>query len=372
MISLKQEWYTIDQVESIDTPQLIIYPDIVRQNIQTLLESIDDVSRLRPHVKTHKTIEGTRLLLEAGIRKFKCATIAEAEMLGMCNAPDVLLAYQPNGPKLRRFVNLIEKYPETTFSCLTDNQESAEEISDIALAGERQINVYIDLNLGMNRTGILPENAATLYKACIRLNGVKVLGFHGYDGHIREKDLKRRFELCRESFAPVERLLRELEGEGCVDIKLIMGGSPSFPFYASMGSVECSPGTFIFWDKGYEDNLPEQKFKIAALLISRVVSILSEHTICLDLGYKSVAAENELGQRVRFVNTPDYPIIGQSEEHLVLHVPEDHQIKIGDLFYLAPIHICPTCALYQEGLLVRNHQIDGSWTILARDRRLTL
>src|SRR5699024_9497409 len=106
------------------------------------------------------TMEGTQLLLEAGIRKFKCATIAEAEMLAMCTAPDVLLAYQPNGPKLQRFVNLIKKYPKTRFSCLIDNQITATEISSIAGANHMTIDVYIDLNVGMNRTGIIPEKAA--------------------------------------------------------------------------------------------------------------------------------------------------------------------------------------------------------------------
>lgn len=371
-MSSNQEWYTINKAERIDTPQLIVYPDRVRENIQKLLGSINEISRLRPHVKTHKTIEGTQLLLEAGIRKFKCATIAEAEMLAMCTAPDVLLAYQPNGPKLQRFVNLIKKYPKTRFSCLTDNQVTAAEISSIAHANHMTIDVYIDLNVGMNRTGITPEKAADLFKICIGLTGIKVLGFHAYDGHIREKDLEKRFALCQISFAPVEELVRELEREGYADIILIMGGSPSFPFYAKQESVECSPGTFIFWDKGYEENLPEQNFQIAALLISRVVSILNDRTICLDLGYKSVAAENELEQRIRFVNTPPYHIIGQSEEHLVLELPENHQVAIGDLFYLAPVHICPTCALYQEAILVQNHQISGSWAILARDRKLTL
>ncbi len=65
----------------------------------------------------------------ADINKFKCATIAEAEMLGLCNAPDVLLAYQPIGPKIDRFINLIKHYPETNYSCLIDNYPAAKDIA---------------------------------------------------------------------------------------------------------------------------------------------------------------------------------------------------------------------------------------------------
>src|SRR5687768_16507047 len=90
---------------------------------------IDDPQRLRPHVKTHKTKEATLLMLAAGISKFKCATIAETEMLAMYDAPNVLLAYQPVGPKLKRLVQLTQQYPDKKFACLIDNITSAQTIT---------------------------------------------------------------------------------------------------------------------------------------------------------------------------------------------------------------------------------------------------
>src|ERR1700750_934200 len=122
----EQSWYIINDIEKLDTPALVIYPERVKENIVILKSMIDDVSRLRPHVKTHKSKEAALLMLDAGITKFKCATIAEAEMLGMANAPDVLLAYQPVGPKLERFIKLNKVYPATKFSCLVDNSISAQ------------------------------------------------------------------------------------------------------------------------------------------------------------------------------------------------------------------------------------------------------
>src|SRR5688572_21275392 len=94
-----RDWYTVNNTDEVDTPALLIYVDHVIHNIQTLLNSIDSADRLRPHVKTHKSTEITQMMLQAGIKKFKCATIAEAEMLARAGAPDVLLAYQPLGPK---------------------------------------------------------------------------------------------------------------------------------------------------------------------------------------------------------------------------------------------------------------------------------
>jgi len=108
-------WYHIANVKELDSPALVVYPDRIKANIALLKTMINDVGRLRPHVKTYKNREVTMMLLAAGIRKFKCATIAEAELLANCKSPDVLLAYQPIGPKLLRFMQLINAYPQTSF-----------------------------------------------------------------------------------------------------------------------------------------------------------------------------------------------------------------------------------------------------------------
>ena len=207
---MKNEWYQINNIDALDTPAIVIYLDRVKKNIQTLIQSVDDVARLRPHIKTHKSPEVTSLMLEAGIRKFKCATIAEAEMLALAEAPDVLLAYQPVGPKAKRLLNLVQKYPQTKFSCLIDNYQTAAELSKIFVKGGNTIAVYIDLNVGMNRTGIAPENAFDLFIRCEALKGIQVVGLHAYDGHIRDVDLNLRSKRCDEAFARVVNLQQEI------------------------------------------------------------------------------------------------------------------------------------------------------------------
>src|ERR1700679_477489 len=104
---MSMSWYQIINIDELDTPALVVYPERVRQNIVRAVAMVGDAARLRPHVKTHKTPAVTRLMLDAGIRRFKCATIAEAEMLAVAGAPDVLLAYQPIGPKAARLATLI-------------------------------------------------------------------------------------------------------------------------------------------------------------------------------------------------------------------------------------------------------------------------
>ncbi len=125
---MDNKWFQIANVDEVDTPFLAIFPERVRENIRALKQIIPDIRRIRPHVKTNKCKQVIALMLEEGVMKFKCATIAEAEMLALASAPDVLLAYQPVGPKIKRLANLVAGYPATIFSCLVDNVEIAMEL----------------------------------------------------------------------------------------------------------------------------------------------------------------------------------------------------------------------------------------------------
>jgi D-serine deaminase-like pyridoxal phosphate-dependent protein len=369
----QQEWYKFDDVEKLDTPALVVYPDRVKANIDLLKTMIDDVARLRPHVKTYKNKEVTLLLLAVGIHKFKCATIAEAELLAMCNAPDVLLAYQPVGPKLYRFIKLIHAYPAIKFSCLVDNAVAAKEISDAANRYKLKISVYIDLNVGMNRTGITAGfEALQLYMDCGVLPGLNPVGLHAYDGHIHDIDLKTRTERCNASFAPVLKLQQDLKQKGYSEPIIVAGGSPTFPIHAKRPHVECSPGTFVYWDRGYELGMPEQPFLPAVLVITRVISLPEVTKICLDVGHKSVSAENELRKRVYFLNAPELVPTGQSEEHLVMEAGKGHTYQVGDVLYGIPHHVCPTVALYERVYLIENKRLNGEWLNTARDRKITI
>jgi D-threonine aldolase len=365
-------WYTIEDIDQLDSPALVIFPERVKENIRRAVAMIGDVTRLRPHIKTHKTKEATQLMLAAGITRFKCATIAEAELLGQCKAPDVLLAYQPGGPKLQRFAAVVKKYPATKYSCLVDNIEAATKVAAVFSSAGTTLPVFIDLNVGQNRTGIIPgEDLIALYQFCSATKGISITGLHAYDGHIRHKDFEERTKACNEAFAKVEAMKKELVEKGFSPV-IIAGGSPTFSIHCKRKEVECSPGTFVFWDKGYSDLCPEQPFEPAAVLVTRVISLPDATRICLDLGHKSVAAENEIGNRVFFPEASSLRPTGQSEEHLVLEAGAGHSFKVGDVLYGIPFHVCPTIALYERAITIENGKISGEWMIVARDRKITV
>ncbi|NBO49568.1 MAG: D-TA family PLP-dependent enzyme, partial [Chitinophagia bacterium] len=128
----------------LDSPCLLVDPAAVKKNIQEMIRMVGDVDRLRPHIKTHKTAEGIQMMIHAGISKFKCATIAEAELLASNNAKDILLAYQPVGPKIERLYQLTQSYPASKFACVIDHISSAAAIGNYFNQHQSTIEVYID------------------------------------------------------------------------------------------------------------------------------------------------------------------------------------------------------------------------------------
>ena len=368
----KSDWYTIQNIDEVDSPALVVYPDRIQKNIEQMKEIVGDIQRLRPHIKTHKMREVVRMQMKNGIHKFKCATIAEAEMLAKEGVANVLLAYQPVGPKVNRLLNLIEHFPNTQFAALVDNEKSAKFISSIFSTKNKTLQVWLDLDVGQNRTGIFADQRALdFFLFCKKIENIEPVGFHVYDGHIRDSDFEERKKRSDTCFQMVEKLCLEIESLGLERPKIVAGGSPTFTVHALRNAIDCSPGTCLLWDYGYHHLLPEQQFNYAALIISRIISKPANHLLCLDLGHKSIAAENPF-PRVHFLNLPDAKQISQSEEHLILDVGDNSKFEVGMPLYGVPMHICPTCALYEKVFVVENGMIEKEWRVVARDRKITI
>lgn len=368
----QQKWYEIENEGATISPSLLVYPERIVENIHTMIRMVGDVERLRPHIKTHKMAEIIHLQMNHGITKFKCATIAEAELLAQCGANDILLAMQPVGRNVQRFFELIKKYPESRISTLVDNLYTIQEIAGTALENNSVASVWLDINNGMNRTGIVPgDGAVELYKTISKTPGLVAKGLHVYDGHFRQPDLSERKKLCDQAFDLVMKLKHTLEENKIRVDAIVAGGSPTFPIHSKRLDVEASPGTCLLWDAGYGELFKEMEFLFAAVLVMRVVSKPQPGFVCFDLGHKSVASEMLL-PRVRILGKENCKHVSQSEEHLVVAGPDVENLQVGDLCYAIPIHICPTVAKYDHVLTVEHGMVTGSWKVAARDRQINI
>jgi D-serine deaminase-like pyridoxal phosphate-dependent protein len=365
-------WYTLDNVADVPSPALLVYPDRAEQNIRRAIEIVGDVDRLRPHLKTSKLPEVVRMHHDRGVSRFKVATIAEAEMAAAAGAPDVLLAYQPVGPNVARFVRLVQTYPGTRFSAVVDDEATIAALSNAAVAAGVTLPLYLDLDGGMHRTGIAPgAEAVARYRWLASRPGLHAAGLHMYDGHVRGADVEARRRASDEAFGAVTAMREALAASGLDVPAIVAGGTPTFPFHARRPGVECSPGTTVFWDAGYAATLPDLPFVPAIVLLTRVISRPSSNRLCLDLGHKAVASENPHPRAVLF-GLEDATAVGHSEEHLVLETPRAADFPVGTPIYGVPWHVCPTVALHHEAVVVRGGRASERWPIVARARTLTI
>jgi D-serine deaminase-like pyridoxal phosphate-dependent protein len=371
-ISSDKLWYIVDNIDDVISPNLLVYPDRIESNIRKMVEIAGGTDKLRPHVKTHKMAEIIRLQMKHGIKKFKCATISETEMVARCGANDILLAMQPVGPNIKRFFQLQKEFPAATISCIADSEEVIIKLSDMARTTGIETHVWLDINNGMNRTGVIPgERAARLINRIIDSPMIIAEGFHVYDGHIHEPDFLVRKKQCDEAFAQVMILTDELAKEGIGPLKIIAGGTPSFPVHALRGDVECSPGTVLLWDYKSSSSYADMVFLHAAVLVTRIVSKPGIDLLCLDLGHKAIASEMP-PPRINFFGLKKYTMLNHSEEHMVIRTTEAVNFKTGDPLYGIPWHICPTVDRYDYVTVVDNHKTSGQWNVEARKRKITI
>jgi D-threonine aldolase len=359
--------YTIRNIDSLDTPALVYYEEKIRHNISQMGKLLGGFDRLRPHIKTHKCREVLRLQMAAGIRRFKCATPKEVELAASEGAPEILLAYQVVGPLARRAAGLQKKFASLSLEVLVDAPEQVTDLSQACRSSGVELGAIVDVNPGLNRTGVPPRETATLVRGIVKAPGLRFAGLHSYGSRPAQGTAEERKAIYRASTQTVVDARRALERDGISVPKLIAGGSLDCFADAEMAGVdEVSPGTFVLWDRGYEDLLPGH-FGWGALVIGRVISRPTPRTFTVDAGYKSVSADPAL-PHCEILSVPGSTVIGRWEEHLLAELPAPSvEPAVGTPVYIVPVHVCSTVNLWDEALVVDGRgEVAGRWRIEAR------
>ena len=367
--------YRVSGTSLIITPALLVFHHILEGNIDHMLQIAQVPSRLRPHCKTHKMQEVIRLQLTKGVAKHKAATFAEAEMLAEAGAKDVLLAYHVVGPNVARVVRFLETYPDVAFSVIADHRGPITELGKAVSAAHCSIEVLLDIDTGLHRTGIqLGSMATELYRTIIETEGLQPGGLHYYDGQNHQVDVGQRRCAVNAVWDSIADFRDTLLEQGYPVPRIVAGTTGSFPILASIHdpTMELCPGTCVFHDVGYGETFPDLPFVPAALLLTRVISRPTADRVTLDLGYKAVASDPPFDRRVTFPDIPDAQVVLQNEEHLVIHTSRAKELQPGDEMLAIPFHVCPTSALQKQAYVVRNEQVVERWDIAARDRQLTI
>ncbi|QDT99446.1 D-TA family PLP-dependent enzyme [Gimesia aquarii] len=367
--------YQIDDTSQIISPGLIIFKDLVKDNLQKMVEIVGDPTRLRPHCKTHKMREIIALELSMGIEKHKAATFPEAEMLADTGVKDISLAYNLVGPNITRAVEFRKRWPDVSLQVTADHPGPIVQLGEAMSAAGTEIEVLLDLNTGQNRTGLEPgETAVELYQMIANTPGLIAAGLHVYDGQNHQIDFQEREAAVKAVWNDVSRLRDQLITEGLAVPRIVAGATGSFPIFASIDDpdIEVCPGTCVLHDVGYGELFPDLKFTPAGLVLTRVISRPDPDRITLDLGYKAIASDPAMENRCRFPDLPDAKAVLQNEEHLVVMSALANEFQPGDELLAIPRHICPTSALHKSVTVVSEGQVVDHWNVAARDRFLSV
>jgi D-serine deaminase-like pyridoxal phosphate-dependent protein len=369
--------YRIRDLSDVMTPALAIYPEIVQANIESTLRILDgSVNRWRPHVKTPKVTKVIRMLIQRGIKQFKCATTLELRTTCEAGATDVLVANSMAGANAARVCQIADQASTVQISSLVESPDQVEQWRN------SRVGLFVDINSGMNRTGIeQTHDQEILDLVCtIRQAGVLFRGLHYYDGHLRNPDISQRCAEAHRGYDSLLEVARRLQQSEVTIEEIVTSGTPTFLCAASYSGFRngsfmhrVSPGTVTYCDLTSAAQIPpDYGFRPAAIVVTRVVSHPHPGIITCDSGHKTLSVD---------MGTPNCLVLGHanfrgsrpSEEHLPIEFSTNESApSIGDFLYLVPRHICPTVNNFDHALFVRNGEIESIEPVSARGRELPI
>jgi D-serine deaminase-like pyridoxal phosphate-dependent protein len=348
------------------TPALVIDLDAVAHNARAFVRRCGDPGRWRPHVKTVKQPVVIDVLWDAGVRAFKCATPAELRMVlevararAALREVDVLVAYPPGPAVLAEILRVRADASGARVAVLADSPEHLRALDDLAPHGD-PIDVHLDVDLGMGRTGTPPSGWR---EAPAPRRGARITGLHGYDGHLHA-DERDTAHAGYDALVELSRA-RDVHGD------LVTSGTHSYAHALSHDGLssgpwrhQVSPGTIVLGDLRSTAAAADLGLRQAAFVASRVVSVAPSR-VTLDAGSKGIAPDCPSGS-CGVVGFEGLVARTPSEEHLPMEVQHGDPPHRGQLLWLVPSHVCTTVNLYDEVVYLRAGKFHGVGRVAAR------
>ena len=360
-----------DPLSAVDTPALIIELDAFEKNLHRLPESlVGKPVRVRPHAKTHKCPIIALKQIELGAIGVCCQKVSEAEAMVDGGVRDVFVSNEIVGAqKLDRLAQL------ATRAKLGVAVDDAQNIFDINTAAEKhnaKLDVYIEINVGTPRCGVMPgEPALALAKIITACKHLRFAGLHAYHGkaqHVRVYADRRANIHAASSHALETKQLLEKNGTPC---PIVTGAGTGTYLFEAASKVynEIQPGSYLFMDADYgrnraEDGAAFSQFENSLFVLATVMSKPAPDRAVVDAGLKAHSVDSGMPTVLDY---PGVEYVGASDEHGVLIISNlETPLKLGDKIKLIPGHCDPTVNLYDWYVCVRNGIVEQLWPITAR------
>jgi D-serine deaminase-like pyridoxal phosphate-dependent protein len=360
------------RVSEIDTPALVVDLDVMDRNLQRVAcYARDHGLRLRPHTKTHKSVLLGRLQLAAGAAGLTVAKVSEAEVMLGAEPGDLLIAYPIIGQaKLSR---LTEVGRQTRVTVAVDSAFAARQISAAARAAQVEIGILAEVDVGLGRVGVAPEDLVQLVRTIENLPHLRFEGITFYPGHIKELD-----DAGRDALASLNNLLGEILADlsaAGIEPKIVSGGSTPTLFHSHevAGLNEIRPGTYVFNDMNTVRSNACTLEDCAATIHTTVVSTARPGHMIIDGGSKtfssdrlSTSAELTFGY---LMEAPGARFHKMNEEHGYVDLTQAGvEFQPGDRVRVIPNHICVAVNLHEQIYGVRGDTVEQIWRVDARGK----
>lgn len=356
------------------TPALVVDLDAVEHNVAAIVKRVGGPRSWRPHIKTVKQSRILRVLMQRRVDRLKCATLDElalcldtAERVHPEGEVDVLLAQPPTKTVCRGVAELAREHEGARIRLLADSPDHLRALGDWLAQAEAPspMDVLLDVDLGMHRTGTAPETWADAATPADAGAAVAIVGLHGYDGHVAWDDR----ETAHAGLDRLVDLARALPA-GAVRV-IVTSGSHSFVHALAHEALrggpwahEVSPGTLVLSDLRSRPAAEALGLRQAAFVAARVISTPQSERATLDAGSKAIAPDRP-PPCCAVLDHPELEPLVPSEEHLPLRVHGGEVPRFGELLWLVPDHVCTTVNLYRRVVYVRGDALVGFGSVEA-------
>ncbi|KAK3389712.1 hypothetical protein B0H63DRAFT_492530 [Podospora didyma] len=362
-----------DRLSSLDTPSMIVDLDIMEANIARMISLLAPTGvDIRPHLKTTKSPVLAAKLIQAGCKGGCVAKVSEAEVMVDSGIDDIFITCEIVGaPKVARLIELFKRAPRLRI--VVDSVPCASAINAALEAapipGNPQLQTLIDVNVGQNRTGVAPgEPTLVLARSISALTHLKLIGVHGYEGHLQHVHSRdERKNHCRQAMTVLSQTADLLRANH-FDIKTVTtGGTGTAEFCAtSRGITEVQPGSFIFMDVDYR-NAVGTYFSHSLTILSTVISKPEPRRVVIDAGLKSLTTDSGYSEPK---GLPGISYVDNGDEHGSLSWANegDCGLEVGDRIEMIPSHIDPTVNLHDFYCAHRKGVIEEIWPVATRGK----
>jgi D-serine deaminase-like pyridoxal phosphate-dependent protein len=357
------------RIEDLPTPAVVIDLDVLERNVEAMASRAREAGvDLRPHAKTHKVCEVGRLQLRAGAVGLTLAKTAEAEVFVDAGFVDLFLAYPVIGEdKARRLLALSDR---ARIAVGADSVDGAATLGKVFRAASRKLNVLLEIDCGLGRTGVLPADALRIAAQIAELPGLRLCGVftHAGQAYLAES-AEAAASVGKSEGASAVDVARELRRAGHSIEVISIGSTPTAKAGMRVpGVTECRPGTYVYNDASQVSIGSCSREECALTVVATVVSVPARDRAVLDAGSKTLSSDPLWPKPGGhgWLAGRESRIARLNEEHGVIAVAAGESYRVGERVAILPNHACIVSNLHDSIYAARQGRIEAIWRVAAR------